>query len=217
MQFNPILKLAAQIRKQTCGICRVGPGPFGFGVCNEQISLIGMVIRMTPNPEDQPGLTPEAKYTAVVEAISNMKTSPHEIIGAKELKNLIVDADTATQLVAKAVLELSNAPITITGQEYSDAFDALVQLEQMELNIGISESEAKQLDQLGWYKDKTANEITAFQLFEKRLCMPFDRFHAAVEEALGRPVWTHEFADPSRLQEEFRNKLQQETTHTLTL
>lgn len=32
-----------------------------------------------------------------------------------------------------------------------------------------------------------------FQLFQRRLCMPFDVFHEAIEKVLGRPVWTHEF------------------------
>src|SRR5262249_19115264 len=30
------------------------------------------------------------------------------------------------------------------------------------------------------------------QLFEDRLCMPFDVYHEAVEKTLGRPVLTHE-------------------------
>jgi hypothetical protein len=33
--------------------------------------------------------------------------------------------------------------------------------------------------------------------------MPFDVFHKAVEEALGRPVWTHEFAYSDDLKKEF--------------
>ena len=45
----------------------------------------------------------------------------------------------------------------------------------------------------GWWKNKTARQIVGFQLFESRLCMPFGEFHKAVEEAFGRPVWTHEF------------------------
>ena len=32
-----------------------------------------------------------------------------------------------------------------------------------------------------------------FQLFTDKLCMPFTIFHAAMEKALGRPVYTHEF------------------------
>ena len=50
---------------------------------------------------------------------------------------------------------------------------------------------AAQADQL--YADWTPKQIARFQLFQKRLCMPFPRFHKAMEEALGRPVWTHEF------------------------
>ncbi len=36
-------------------------------------------------------------------------------------------------------------------------------------------------------------ERATFQLFERKLCMPFGVFHEAVEKALGRPVYTHEF------------------------
>ena len=45
-----------------------------------------------------------------------------------------------------------------------------------------------------WYKNKTAQEIVDFQLFEDRLCMPIDLFHKALEEALGRPVKSEEFS-----------------------
>ena len=38
----------------------------------------------------------------------------------------------------------------------------------------------------------TAREIAEFQLFTEQLCLPFTVFHKALEEALGRPVWTHE-------------------------
>jgi hypothetical protein len=44
-----------------------------------------------------------------------------------------------------------------------------------------------------WWKGKTAREIVNFQLFTAELCIPFNLFHQAVEESLGRPVWTHEF------------------------
>ena len=45
----------------------------------------------------------------------------------------------------------------------------------------------------GFWKDMTDRERATFQLFEDRLCMPFDVFHEAVEKTLGRPVFTHEF------------------------
>ncbi len=38
------------------------------------------------------------------------------------------------------------------------------------------------------YKDRAI-----FQLWEDKLCMPFNVFHEAIEKALGRPVFTHEF------------------------
>lgn len=39
----------------------------------------------------------------------------------------------------------------------------------------------------------THRERAEFQLFTDLLCMPFDVFHEAMEKALGRPVFTHEF------------------------
>lgn len=44
-----------------------------------------------------------------------------------------------------------------------------------------------------WWEGKTAREICDLQLFTVELVMPFDRFHEAVEECLGRGVYTHEF------------------------
>ena len=43
-----------------------------------------------------------------------------------------------------------------------------------------------------WKKwpDKT---LVGFQLFQKKLCVPFDVFHTAIERVLERPVYTHEF------------------------
>ena len=44
------------------------------------------------------------------------------------------------------------------------------------------------------YEGMTSRQIAEFQLQQRLLCMPFGVFHEAVEKALGRPVWTHEFA-----------------------
>lgn len=54
-----------------------------------------------------------------------------------------------------------------------------------------------------WWESKTPREIVEFQLFTAELSMPFDEFHKATEEALGRPVWTHEFGFIEGLQQEF--------------
>jgi len=46
-------------------------------------------------------------------------------------------------------------------------------------------------------------EIVKFQLFQDCLAIPFDRFHAAIEKVLKRPVYTHEFAFVEGLRKEF--------------
>ena len=73
----------------------------------------------------------------------------------------------------------------------------------MNYQISIGRDAAIQLAESLWWKDKGPREIVAFQLFVEELSMPFDLFHAAVEVALDRPVWTHEFAYIERLQAEF--------------
>ncbi len=53
--------------------------------------------------------------------------------------------------------------------------------------------EAIALAASSWWVDRPAKEVALFQMREKLLCMPFDLFHEAMEKALGRPVFTHEF------------------------
>ena len=72
--------------------------------------------------------------------------------------------------------------------------------------MSLTEKEAIQKFNSNWWKGKTAKEIVDFQLYEERLCCPFDIFHRAMEEVLGRPVYTHEFADQKALQEEYEGK-----------
>ncbi len=43
------------------------------------------------------------------------------------------------------------------------------------------------------YENWSPRQIAEFQISQERLCIPFDIFHKAMEEALGRPVYTHEF------------------------
>lgn len=67
----------------------------------------------------------------------------------------------------------------------------------------MTREDAVKMAESKWYEKKRAEEIVAFQLYEERLCMPFPLFHKAVEEALGRPVFTHEFAYAENLKKEF--------------
>lgn len=52
------------------------------------------------------------------------------------------------------------------------------------------------------YEGMTSRQIAEFQIQQDLLCMPFDVFHKAITEALGRPVWTHEFAFHDELRKE---------------
>jgi len=57
----------------------------------------------------------------------------------------------------------------------------------------MTREEAIALADSGWWEHLSDFERAKFQLFEDKLCMPFEVFHKSVEKALDRPVWTHEF------------------------
>ena len=66
-----------------------------------------------------------------------------------------------------------------------------------------SEEYAKELYESKVWETWNAEQIVRVQLFQNRLCVPFEIFHKATEEVLGRPVWTHEFAFVERLKREY--------------
>lgn len=43
------------------------------------------------------------------------------------------------------------------------------------------------------YEEMNYRQRAEFQIEQQLLCMPFDIFKEAIEKALGRPVFTHEF------------------------
>ena len=69
--------------------------------------------------------------------------------------------------------------------------------------IQLTKEQALEIAQSGIWKTWTDEEVVKFQLYQKRLCMDFSKFHEAIEKVLGRPVWTHEFAYPEFLQQEY--------------
>lgn len=52
------------------------------------------------------------------------------------------------------------------------------------------------------YEGMTFRQIAEFQIEQRKLCVPFDVFHEAMEKTLGRPVYTHEFAFMDELKKE---------------
>jgi len=49
-------------------------------------------------------------------------------------------------------------------------------------------------------------QIAHFQLHQERICIPYYRFHGALQAELGRPVLIHELGDAARLIEEYEGK-----------
>ena len=73
----------------------------------------------------------------------------------------------------------------------------------------ITKEVAMAVAQTEWWKEEgwTDEEIARLQLGQDRLVMNFPDFQRAVESALGRPVWTHEFADTASLLAELDGKV----------
>ncbi len=57
----------------------------------------------------------------------------------------------------------------------------------------ITREEAIKINESKLYEGWTDEEKVRFQLFQDRLAMPFGIFAEAVNNVLGRPVYTHEF------------------------
>ena len=77
-----------------------------------------------------------------------------------------------------------------------------------ERSISVTREEAVELAKSGFWKTMSYRDIAMFQMHEKRLCMPFDVFHEAIVKALGRPVYTHEFAtNHEGLKKELRGEI----------
>lgn len=75
----------------------------------------------------------------------------------------------------------------------------------------ITREQAIELHDSGVWKEWTDEWVVEFQLFQTCLAIPFGRFHEAVEKVLGRPVFTHEFADPEALRAEYRKEREPKT------
>lgn len=67
----------------------------------------------------------------------------------------------------------------------------------------LTEEQAIKLYDSKWWESASDYEIVKFQLFEDKLCVPFDKFHKSIEKIMGRPIWTHEFAYVDNIRKEF--------------
>lgn len=71
------------------------------------------------------------------------------------------------------------------------------------IQVSIGKEEAIRLSRSSWWIGLESQEIFKRQMQTLELMMDFSTFHEAAEKALGRPVWTHEFARPQYLWDEF--------------
>ena len=66
----------------------------------------------------------------------------------------------------------------------------------------LTKEQALSLYESKFWEGMIDREIALFQLCAYTLCMPWDVFHSAIEKALGREVYSHEFKDFESLREE---------------
>lgn len=64
--------------------------------------------------------------------------------------------------------------------------------------------EAIQFGEEKRWESMTPTERGLFQLRQDNLCMPFEKAHEGVTSLLARPVYTHEFANPDMLWDEYQ-------------
>lgn len=200
---NRMLRLAEELRSLTLGLCRVGPGSYGFGVHNCALSRLGCMIRLDPDPYGEiPLPNSVSEYRVTVEPISNDGSCGP--VNMETVQELAKSGDPATRLVAQALVKLAPTPITISEQEGSDAFDSMV-FDMFYDGEKLTAEEAHGLCELRWYESRTPQEIVEFQLFEDQLCMPFEEFQSAVEAVFDRSISLDEFqTNRQTLQEEYQ-------------
>lgn len=63
----------------------------------------------------------------------------------------------------------------------------------------LSQEQAIQIADSESWKKLTPRELALFQLGQERLCCNISDFQRGIEDLLGRPVWTHEMANPTNL------------------
>lgn len=72
----------------------------------------------------------------------------------------------------------------------------------------LTEDEAIRFANENRWECMTPEERGIFQLRQDCLAMPFDKFHEGITKALGRDVYTHEFAKPDLLWDELNGVIQ---------
>ena len=78
------------------------------------------------------------------------------------------------------------------------------EFDEMQSNtIQFTKEEAISFTDKNLLKDMTPLGIFKLQMSQKLLCMDFSTFQEATEKVLDRGVWTHEFAKPELLWDEY--------------
>lgn len=187
---NPILKLAAELRRRTYGMCDMGVGPWGYGVNTLPLTKVGAIVCMDPDPYgEEPVPLGTIEYGITIRPVY---TGPESIwhgkhISMDALLQFCKDEDVMTRMVTNALWEMAAHLVKASVQEDHVAYEAIRIAEASECER-ITQEEAGQLETLRWYETKTPEEVVDFQVCQSRLCMPMERFREAAEAVFGHPI-----------------------------
>lgn len=134
---NRMLVLASEIRRLTNGMCRVGIGPYGFGVENANPAQIGVAIRLQPDPfGDHPQPLEAGKtYQATVEGFRKDGGSP---LLPEDVTAFMDSSDPATRTIASAIRKLSEETFQMNGEECAEAFGIMAEREMKGPGTGLT-------------------------------------------------------------------------------
>lgn len=125
---NAMLDFLEEISRRTENLCQAGPGPYGFGVSNENQSDIGIVIAFEPSPVREDILFPE-EITEYEVSIQVFGKKDDKMLAAEEMEALAQGMGGDTRRIAEAAGILSGNSRHVTREECLEAFDILARQE----------------------------------------------------------------------------------------
>ena len=121
---NAMLEFLGEIGRRTGNLCQAGPGPYGFGVSNDNQSDIGIMVALEPPPVRENTLFPEeiAGYEVSIQVFGK---KDDKTLAAEEVETLARGRDGDTRKIAEAAGILSGNSRHVTREECLEAFDIL--------------------------------------------------------------------------------------------
>lgn len=123
---NPILELIERVETLTQGLCDVGVGPGGFGVGNNNLSKVGLVISQTPpHSFDVQSLEIDQHITLTIEPYLKENAAS---LNDEQIRTILKnEPDEKTAVICQAALALFTRSIEVTDEEYEAAYHVVAE------------------------------------------------------------------------------------------